>query len=211
MITHLNKDRRALNSLIHDARRENGETGKEEITLPVLVTSNIRDGELRKTVDLDAHKEAVALVDNVYHRISKVDKANQLITLTDSEGKERYISPREASAEGVTLYRQEKITVSQGDRMRFSKSDLERGYVANSIWEVQSVSGDSVTLSDGKTHPYADPEGGSGAAAYRPSPTPLRPTAPRGPANRMPSRWKGWPVVGNRWPALSLPMWRYPA
>ncbi|HBU2406736.1 TPA: conjugal transfer protein TraI, partial [Klebsiella pneumoniae] len=41
VITHLNKDRRALNSLIHDARRENGETGKEEITLPVLVTSNI--------------------------------------------------------------------------------------------------------------------------------------------------------------------------
>ncbi|MFO5643356.1 hypothetical protein ACLBQU_29215, partial [Klebsiella pneumoniae] len=93
---------------------------------------------------------AVALVDNVYHRISKVDKDNQLITLTDSEGKERFISPREASAEGVTLYRQEKITVSQGDRMRFSKSDPERGYVANSIWEVQSVSGDSVTLSDGK-------------------------------------------------------------
>ncbi|MFM2679712.1 hypothetical protein AB8S96_27915, partial [Klebsiella pneumoniae] len=30
------------------------------------------------------------------------------------------------------------------------KSDPERGYVANSIWEVQSVSGDSVTLSDGK-------------------------------------------------------------
>ncbi|QGW01459.1 hypothetical protein F7P04_28245 (plasmid) [Klebsiella pneumoniae] len=48
VITHLNKDRRTLNGMIHDARRENGETGKEEITLPVLVTSNIRDGELRK-------------------------------------------------------------------------------------------------------------------------------------------------------------------
>ncbi|HCB4008847.1 TPA: conjugative transfer relaxase/helicase TraI, partial [Klebsiella pneumoniae] len=70
VITHLNKDRRALNSLIHDARRENGETGKEEITLPVLVTSNIRDGELRKLSTWTAHKEAVALVDNVYHRIS---------------------------------------------------------------------------------------------------------------------------------------------
>lgn len=150
VITHLNKDRQALNSLIHDARRENGETGKEEITLPVLVTSNIRDGELRKLSTWTVHKEAVALVDNVYHRISKVDKDNQLITLTDSDGKERFISPREASAEGVTLYRQEKITVSQGDRMRFSKSDPERGYVANSVWEVKSVSGDSVTLSDGK-------------------------------------------------------------
>nr|AVI43459.1 Multifunctional conjugation protein TraI [Klebsiella pneumoniae] len=47
VITHLNKDRRALNSLIHDARRENGKPAKK-ITLPVLVTSNIRDGELRK-------------------------------------------------------------------------------------------------------------------------------------------------------------------
>ncbi|MRK82315.1 hypothetical protein, partial [Klebsiella pneumoniae] len=81
VITHLNKDRRTLNGMIHDARRENGETGKEEITLPVLVTSNIRDGELRKLSTWTAHKEAVALVDNVYHRISKVDKANQLITL----------------------------------------------------------------------------------------------------------------------------------
>ncbi|HGS6999434.1 TPA: conjugative transfer relaxase/helicase TraI domain-containing protein, partial [Klebsiella pneumoniae] len=151
IITHLNNDRRALNSLIHDARRENGEVGREEVTLPVLVTTNIRDGELRRLSTWTAHSGAVALVDNAYHRIGSVDKENQLITLTDSEGKERFISPREASAEGVTLYRREDITVSQGDRMRFSKSDPERGYVANSAWEVKSVSGDSVTLSDGKT------------------------------------------------------------
>ncbi|EOY0876742.1 conjugative transfer relaxase/helicase TraI domain-containing protein, partial [Klebsiella pneumoniae] len=74
------------------------------------------------------------------------------------EGKERFISPREASAEGVTLYRREDITVSEGDRMRFSKSDPERGYVANSVWEVKSVSGDSVTLSDGKTSRTLNPK-----------------------------------------------------
>ncbi|MGE6283334.1 conjugative transfer relaxase/helicase TraI domain-containing protein, partial [Raoultella planticola] len=113
---------------------------------------------LRRLSTWTAHKEAVALVDNVYHRISKVDKDNQLITLTDSEGKERFISPREASAEGVTLYRREDITVSEGDRMRFSKSDPERGYVANSVWEVKSVSGDSVTLSDGKTSRTLNPK-----------------------------------------------------
>ncbi len=152
----------------------------------------------------------MALVDNVYHRISKVDKDNQLITLTDSEGKERFISPREASAEGVTLYRQEKITVSQGDRMRFSKSDPERGYVANSIWEVQSVSGDSVTLSDGKLTRTLTPKAEQAQQhidlAYA-----ITAHGARGPASRMPSRWKGWPVAGNRWPALSLPMWLYPA
>lgn len=158
IITHLNDDRRVLNSLIHDARRDNGEVGREEVTLPVLVTSNIRDGELRRLSTGRLIKGAVATVDNVYHRIGSVDKENQLITLMDGEGKERLISPREALAEGVTLYREQEITVSQGDKMRFSKSDTERGYVANSVWEVKSVSGDSVTLSDGKSTRTLNPK-----------------------------------------------------
>lgn len=41
-------------------------------------------------------------------------------------------------------------TVLTGNRMRFTKSDRERGYVANSVWTVTAVSGDSVTLSDGQ-------------------------------------------------------------
>ena len=158
IITHLNADRRTLNGLIHDARVQNGEVSKEEVTLPVLVTSNIRDGELRKLSTWSEHQGAVALLDNTYQRIDSIDKENQLITLKDSEGNTRLLSPREASAEGVTLYRPEHITVSQGDRMRFSKSDPERGYVANSVWEVKTVSGDSVTLSDGKTTRTLNPK-----------------------------------------------------
>ncbi|HAO6622140.1 TPA: hypothetical protein IQG18_004893, partial [Escherichia coli] len=68
----------------------------------------------------------------------------------DAEGNTRLISPREAVAEGVTLYTPDKIRVGTGDRMRFTKSDRERGYVANSVWTVTAVSGDSVTLSDGQ-------------------------------------------------------------
>ncbi|MCK2975788.1 type-F conjugative transfer system pilin acetylase TraX, partial [Escherichia coli] len=73
-----------------------------------------------------------------------------LITLQDAEGNTRLISPREAVAEGVTLYTPDTIRVGTGDRMRFTKSDRERGYVANSVWTVTAVSGDSVTLSDGQ-------------------------------------------------------------
>ncbi|ELC4638593.1 conjugative transfer relaxase/helicase TraI, partial [Escherichia coli] len=68
----------------------------------------------------------------------------------DAEGNTRLISPREAVAEGVTLYTPDTIRVGTGDRMRFTKSDRERGYVANSVWTVTAVSGDSVTLSDGQ-------------------------------------------------------------
>ncbi len=150
IVTHLNEDRRVLNSMIHDAREKAGELGKEQVMVPVLNTANIRDGELRRLSTWETHRDALALVDNVYHRIAGISKDDGLITLQDAEGNTRLISPREAVAEGVTLYTPDTIRVGTGDRMRFTKSDRERGYVANSVWTVTAVSGDSVTLSDGQ-------------------------------------------------------------
>ncbi|HDP9161620.1 TPA: conjugative relaxase [Escherichia coli] len=150
IVTHLNEDRRVLNSMIHDAREKAGELGKEQVMVPVLNTANIRDGELRRLSTWETHRDALALVDNVYHRIAGISRDDGLITLQDAEGNTRLISPREAVAEGVTLYTPDKIRVGTGDRMRFTKSDRERGYVANSVWTVTAVSGDSVTLSDGQ-------------------------------------------------------------
>lgn len=54
------------------------------------------------------------------------------------------------AAQPVPSQEQPDIRVGAGGRMRFTKSDRERGYVANSVWTVTAVSGDSVTLSDGK-------------------------------------------------------------
>lgn len=150
IVTHLNEDRRVLNSMIHDAREKAGELGKEQVMVPVLNTANIRDGELRRLSTWENNPDALALVDNVYHRIAGISKDDGLVTLQDAEGNTRLISPREAVAEGVTLYTPDKIRVGTGDRMRFTKSDRERGYVANSVWTVTAVSGDSVTLSDGQ-------------------------------------------------------------
>ncbi|EAR6709552.1 conjugative transfer relaxase/helicase TraI [Salmonella enterica] len=147
IVTHLNEDRRVLNSMIQDALAKPGE---QQVTVPVLTTANIRDGELRRLSTWENHQGALALVDNVYHRIAGISKEDGLITLEDKAGNTRLISPREAAAEGVTLYNPETIRVGAGDRMRFTKSDRERGYVANSVWTVTAVSGDSVTLSDGK-------------------------------------------------------------
>lgn len=127
-----------------------GELGKEQVMVPVLNTANIRDGELRRLSTWENNPDALALVDSVYHRIAGISKDDGLITLEDAEGNTRLISPREAVAEGVTLYTPDKIRVGTGDRMRFTKSDRERGYVANSVWTVTAVSGDSVTLSDGQ-------------------------------------------------------------
>lgn len=39
IVTHLNEDRRVLNSMIHDAREKAGELGKEQVMVPVLNTA----------------------------------------------------------------------------------------------------------------------------------------------------------------------------
>ena len=80
IVTHLNEDRRVLNSMIHDAREKAGELGKEQVMVPVLNTANIRDGELRRlstTGDTSGH---LPTVDNVYHRIAGISKDDGLIT-----------------------------------------------------------------------------------------------------------------------------------
>lgn len=112
------------------------------------VLAAVRDAV--RSVSCRVAEDALALVDSVYHRIAGISKDDGLITLEDAEGNTRLISPREAVAEGVTLYTPDTIRVGTGDRMRFTKSDRERGYVANSVWTVTAVSGDSVTLSDGQ-------------------------------------------------------------
>ncbi len=80
IVTHLNEDRRVLNSMIHDAREKAGELGKEQVMVPVLNTANIRDGELRRLSTWENNPDALALVDSVYHRIVGISKDDGLIS-----------------------------------------------------------------------------------------------------------------------------------
>lgn len=149
-MTALNADRRQLNAMIHDARKASGELGEKEAIVPVLTPANIRDGELRRMDTWETHGGSMVLLDNTYYKIDALDKDAHLVTLKDAQGKTRSLSPAQAATEGVTLYRPDTIAVSPGDRMRFSKSDNERGFVANSVWTVSDIKGDSVTLTNGK-------------------------------------------------------------
>nr|BAB20536.1 unnamed protein product [Salmonella enterica subsp. enterica serovar Choleraesuis] len=80
IVTHLNEDRRVLNSMIQDALAKPSE---QQVTVPVLTTANIRDGELRRLSTWENHQGALALVDNVYHRIAGISKEDGLITDAD--------------------------------------------------------------------------------------------------------------------------------
>lgn len=150
IITHLNADRHIINASIHGERKAAGELKGESVSLPILETANIRDGELRKLDTWARNRDAVVLLDNTYYRMADIDSQSRTVSLQDNEGNTRQFSPASAVREGVTLYNPRTIEVSVGDRMRFSKSDVERGHVANSTWTVEAIKGDMVTLSDGQ-------------------------------------------------------------
>lgn len=150
IIIHLNADRHIINAGIHGERKAAGELKGESVSLPILETANIRDGELRKLETWARNRDAVVLLDNTYYRMADIDSQSRTVSLQDSEGNTRLFSPASAVREGVTLYNPRTIEVNVGDRMRFSKSDVERGHVANSAWTVEAIKGDMVTLSDGQ-------------------------------------------------------------
>lgn len=124
IVTHLNEDRRVLNSMIQDALAKPSE---QQVTVPVLTTANIRDGELRRLSTWENHQGALALVDNVYHRIAGISKEDGLITLQDADGNTRLISPREAAAEGVTLYNPETIRGGASETFAIALEGTEGG------------------------------------------------------------------------------------
>ncbi|AIM24249.1 conjugative transfer relaxase/helicase TraI [Serratia sp. SCBI] len=157
IITHLNADRHIINAGIHGERKAAGELKGESVTLPILETANIRDGELRKLETWARNRDAVVLLDNTYYRMAGIDSQSRTVSLQDSEGNTRQYSPASAVREGITLYNSRTIEVSVGDRMRFSKSDVERGHVANSAWTVEAIKGDMVTLFDGQQTRIVNP------------------------------------------------------
>ena len=158
IITHLNDDRRAVNAALHEHRREAKELQGPELKLPVLTPGNIPDGALRSLKTWGDNRAAVVRLDERYWTIAEVDREAGLVTLHGRDGETRLLSPAEAVREKATLYHPETIAVSAGDRMRFSRTDNERGYVANQVATVTAVREDGhLVLDTGKQQVELDP------------------------------------------------------
>lgn len=158
VVAHLNADRHAINQSIHDALKKNGELGRGELTLTVLEPARVPEKALRSAHGFSDHVGHVAVMNNQHMTVSSVDTAQGLVTLTDESGKPTVISNFENSTQDISLYVPRDITVSTGDRMRFTRSDNERGYVANSQWQVSKLENSGrITLTNGEQEKVLEP------------------------------------------------------
>ena len=61
------------------------------------------------------------------------------MTIKDNEGKVRLISNIENTAHDLAIYQPREIKVSEGDKIRFTRTVNEHGHVANSQWQVKRI------------------------------------------------------------------------
>lgn len=159
VVAELNADRHAINDAIHAARHEKGDTGAEERTFTVLEPLRVPDNALRAAETFAEYTGAVAMMNERYWTVAEVDTQDAVVTLRNADGESVLISPQQNTAQDISLFTPRDLTISQGDRMRFTRSDTDRGYVANSLWEVAGFTDDgAIRFRQGDQEKIVDPQ-----------------------------------------------------
>lgn len=158
IVAELNADRHAINEAIHDARHRKGDTGAEERTFTVLEPLRVPENALRSVGSFMEFVGSVAMMNERYWQVANVDKDNHTVLLRDAEGHIELISPQQNTARDISLFRSRKLTLSTGDLVRFTRSDTDRGYVANSLWNVAGFTDNGgVHLRQGEQEKVVEP------------------------------------------------------
>lgn len=159
VVAELNADRHAINDAIHAARHEKGDTGAEERTFTVLEPLRVPDNALRAAETFAEYTGAVAMMNERYWTVAEVDTQDAVVTLRNADGESVLISPQQNTAQDISLFTPRDLTISQGDRVRFTRSDTDRGYVANSLWEVAGFTDDgAIRFRQGDQEKIVDPQ-----------------------------------------------------
>ncbi|ELD0500839.1 conjugative transfer relaxase/helicase TraI [Escherichia coli] len=159
VVAELNADRHAINAAIHAARHEKGDTGAEERTFTVLEPLRVPDNALRAAETFAEYTGAVAMMNKRYWTVAEVNTQDAVVTLRNADGESVLLSPQQNTAQDISLFTPRELTVSQGDRVRFTRSDTDRGYVANSLWEVAGFTDDgAIRFRQGEQEKIVDPQ-----------------------------------------------------
>lgn len=159
VVAELNADRHAINEAIHTARNEKGDTGPEERKFTVLEPLRVPDNVLRAVETFAEYTGAVAMMNERYWTVAEVNTEDAVVTLSNADGESVLISPQQNTSQDISLFTPRDLTLSQGDWVRFTRSDTDRGYVANSLWEVAGFTDEgAIRFRQGDQEKIVDPQ-----------------------------------------------------
>lgn len=146
VVAHLNRDRRDINSAIHDQL-----LAKEAIVNPKTVTVlepvRVTDSQARTLNAWMENTGNTVMLNRDYWTITGSDPKAGVAMLKGADGREMVVSPFDNSTQKPQFYREREMEIAEGDRMRFTRTDTERGYINNERMTVEKIDGDRVVLS----------------------------------------------------------------
>lgn len=160
-----NADRQAINLKIHTALKESGKIGKEEIEIKILRPRNdisaterefaaaYEEGDLitytRGSKESEIPAKSLA-------RVTKIDRERNLLTVEVKDGGDgteaREITYNPKRLRGVSVWTEETIKVSEGDRLQFRAPFEEKKtkIASGTMFEVSKITKDTLTLRNEK-------------------------------------------------------------
>lgn len=117
------------------------------------------DNALRAAETFAEYTGSVAMMNERYWMVADVNPQDGVVTLRNTDGESVLISPQQNIAQDISLFTHRELTLSQGDRVRFTRSDTDRGYVANSLWEVAGFTQEgAIRFRQGEQEKIVDPQ-----------------------------------------------------
>lgn len=161
LIVQNNDMRTQVNSLVRSALKEQGELGKEAITVESLKNTGLTDSQLKyahnyqvgHVVRFNTPSQLMEIQANDYFRVT--DNATMLgderfITLVSASNpeKEIVVHPKELASRGergIEVYESTERELSAGDRIRWTRNDKPRDIVNTQTAIIVSVNPDDKT------------------------------------------------------------------
>lgn len=152
-----------LNTAIRHQLQQSGQLPSQEITIKTLVARDVSKTELEKgavgsvykigdtvTINSQRLKQTHGLQKGDQLTVSKLHTQTNELTITHN-GKSITISATELAKSHPTISEIENRSISIGDKVRFTATDLKAGYVTNQSATVSQITDKAITLTSATT------------------------------------------------------------
>ena len=149
--------RSAVNDAVQRGLKANGELGKTPLDLTVLSRVNATREELRY---LSAYRPGMVLdvrsadkqqrLPRGEYKVESIDDKSREVRLRDAKGRTRTLRPSRIRPgekdDRLTLFEEKRLSVHDGDRIRWTENDHRRGLFNADQARIEAVEGARVTL-----------------------------------------------------------------
>lgn len=141
IVTQLNRNKNEINQNIHDELFKMNRLGISEHRITVLEPVLVNEYEMGGINIYNKHIHKILLMDKVYYKINSVDEKLGVVELKTIDEKQTLIFDPKMIGKynDSSIYEKKSLNVSEGDKILINRTNIDKGFVANSEWTISKI------------------------------------------------------------------------